>query len=434
MTDSTRTNARTGDGADAGLAALVAEHGAKRGRRRWMTAAAILLAALVAGYFLFGRNGTEEGPGYVTQTAARGPLVVTVTATGNLEPTNQVSVGSELSGTVTAVHVDDDDRVTKDQVLAELDRSTFEDAVAKSRATVAVAEASLQQGKATVAEARAKLNRYRQVAKLSNNKVPSKTEMETAEAELARAVATVASAEASITEAKATLRSDETKLGKAKIRSPIDGVVLERSVDPGQAVAASLQAVTLFTLAEDLSKMELKVDIDEADVGQVKAGLPVSFTVDAWPDRRFEAVITRVGFNATDSDGVISYPAVLQVDNGDLSLRPGMTGTAEITTVTRDDALLIPNAALRFEPPATETAAESSGGSVFGSLMPRPPATRKASTPVAAEDGSKRVWVLRNGVAEPVQVRTGASDGRSTEIVGGDLEAGDSVITEQAGG
>ena len=123
------------------------------------------------------------------------------------------------------------------------------------------------------------------------------------------------------------------------------------------------------------------------------------------------------------------------MDNSDLSLRPGMTGTAEITTVTRDDALLIPNAALRFEPPAAETAATSSGGSVFGSLMPRPPSTaRKTSAPVTAEDGSKRVWVLRNGMAEPVQVRTGASDGRSTEIVGGDLEAGDSVITEQAGG
>lgn len=429
MTDSTRTDA----GADAGLAALVAQHGRRRGRRRWMTAAVVLLAALAAGYFLFGRNGAEEGPGYVTQPAARGRLVVTVTATGNLEPTNQVSVGSELSGTVTAVHVDDDDRVTKGQVLAELDLSTFEDTVAKSRATVAVAEAGLQQAKATVAEARAKLNRYRQVAKLSNNKVPSKTEMDTAEAELARAVATVASAEASIIEAKATLRSDETKLGKAKIRSPIDGVVLERSVDPGQAVAASLQAVTLFTLAEDLSKMELKVDIDEADVGQVKAGLPVSFTVDAWPDRRFEAVITRVGFNATDSDGVISYPAVLQVDNSDLSLRPGMTGTAEITTVTRDDALLIPNAALRFEPPA-EPAAAAGGRGVIGSLMPRPPAATRRSQVTAAEDGSKRVWVLRSGVAEPVQVRTGASDGRSTEIVGGDLQAGDSVITEQAGG
>ena len=432
MTDSNRTDAKTGDGADAGLAALVAQHGRGRGRRRWMVAAVVVLAILAAGYFLFGRSGAEKGPGYVTQAATRGPLVVTVTATGNLEPTNQVSVGSELSGTVTAVHVDDDDRVAEGQVLAELELSTFEDTVAKSRAAVAVAEAGLQQAKATVAEARAKLNRYRQVAKLSNNKVPSKTEMETAEAELARGVAAVASAEASIAEAKATLRSDETKLGKAKIRSPIDGVVLERSVDPGQAVAASLQAVTLFTLAEDLSKMELKVDIDEADVGQVKAGLPVSFTVDAWPDRRFEAVITRVGFNATDSDGVISYPAVLQVENDDLNLRPGMTGTAEITTVTRDDALLVPNAALRFEPPAAAEA--TAGGGVLDSLMPRPPAATRRSQVPAAEDGSKRVWVLRNGVAEPVQVRTGASDGRSTEIVGGDLQAGDSVITEQAGG
>ncbi|WP_198363146.1 efflux RND transporter periplasmic adaptor subunit [Thauera sinica] len=416
-----------------GLHAILAANG-RGGLRRWrLPLLGVAVAAVIAAVLVFRGNGEANRPQYRTETASVDTLVVEVSATGNLEPTNQVNVGSELSGTVATVLVDDDDRVKKGQVLAVLDLSKFEDAVAKSRAAVAVAEAGLKQAEATVVEARAKLARYREVAQLSGGKVPSKTEMETAEAELARAEANVASTRAAIAEAKAALRTDETNLGKAQIRSPIDGVVLARSVDPGQTVAASLQAVTLFTLAEDLSKMELKVDVDEADVGQVKAGLKASFTVDAWPGRRFEAEITRVGFNATDDNGVISYPAVLRVDNGDLSLRPGMTGTAEITTLVRDNALLVPNAALRFAPPIS-AAPQKSGGGVFGSLMPRPPAsTPKAAAPAVGTDGSQRIWVLRDGQAVPLQVKAGATNGRHTEIVGGELQAGMAVITEALG-
>jgi HlyD family secretion protein len=418
----------------ADLDTILAAHNQGSFLQRWRVPIAVgLVVMLAAVYFQFTGNGAPRGPHYLTETATRGELVVKVTATGNLEPTHQVDVGSELSGTIAQVFVDDDDRVTQEQVLAELDLSTFEDTVARSRAAVAVAKAGLRQAQATVAEVRTKLTRYREVARLSEGKVPSKTEMETAEAELARAEANVASAQAGIAQAQATLHSDETQLGKAHIRSPIDGVVLERAVDPGQAVAASLQAVTLFTLAEDLSKMELKVDVDEADVGQVKAGLEASFTVDAWPGRRFEAVITRVGFNASDNDGVISYPAVLQVANDDLSLRPGMTGTAEITTLTRDNALRVPNAALRFSPPA-KIAAKRPGGGLLRSLIPhRPARPPKVRAPLTAEDGSKRIWVLRNGEAVPVQVKTGATNGRLTEIIGGDLQAGEAVITEAVG-
>ena len=282
-------------------------------------------------------------------------------------------------------------------------------------------------------EARVRIERYREVARLSGGKVPSQTEMDAAEAELARAEANVASAQAGVAQARATLRSDETNLQKARIRSPIDGVVLERAVDPGQTVAASLQAVTLFKLAEDLSQMELKVDVDEADVGQVKAGLPAGFTVDAWPGRRYEARITRVGYNATDTDGVISYPAVLQVDNADLSLRPGMTGTAEITTLTRENALLVPNAALRFRPPEASTERASSR-SAFTALMRRPHSTsRRVEAPVVAADGTQLIWVLRDGEAVPLQVRTGATNGRVTEILDGELQPGMDVITEIAG-
>lgn len=425
-------SSRPGGGSAADLDAILSRHGGGRLRRWRVPLIAGLLLLLLAAYFMFGGNGDAGKPQYRTETVERGTLVVTVSATGRLEPTNQVEVGSEMSGTVESVFVDDDDRVTEGQVLAELDLSKFEDAVARSRAAVAAAEAALEQTEATVIEVRARLARFREVSRLSGGKVPSHAEMETAEAELARAEADVASAQAGVAQARAALRSDETDLYKARIRSPIDGVVLERAVDPGQTVAASLQAVTLFLLAEDLTQMELRVDVDEADVGQVQPGQPASFSVDAWPGRRFEAEIIRVGYNATDSDGVISYPAVLKVDNRDLSLRPGMTGTAEITTLVREDALLVPNAALRYTPPATPAAGDSGRG-VIGSLMPRRPAQSSSRTRTAGSgDGGQGLWVLRDGQAVRLQVETGASNGRVTEILGGGLEPGMEVITEMS--
>jgi HlyD family secretion protein len=397
--------------------------------RRWLWLAAALIAIAVAGW-LFLRNGDEAAaPRYATEAATVGTLVVKVSATGNLQPTNQVDVGSELSGIVDQVFVDDNDEVKKGQVLARLDLSKLQDAVAKSRASLVAAEAQVLQAQATVAEARAALSRFRQVSQLSGGKVPSRSEMDTAEANLKRAEANVASARASVTQARATLQSDETNLGKANIRSPINGVVLARQIEPGQTVAASFQAPVLFKLAEDLAKMELQVDIDEADVGQVRAGQKATFSVDAWPGRQYSAVITRVGFGSQVKEGVVSYLAVLEVGNDDLSLRPGMTGTAEINTLTRENALLVPNAALRFTPAPTDTAQKKSGGSVVSALMPRPPRpARKVQE--TTKGGNQRVWVLRDGQPVAVDVRTGATNGRVTEITGGSLTAGTQVITE----
>jgi HlyD family secretion protein len=301
--------------------------------------------------------------------------------------------------------------------------------VAKSRALLAAAEAQVLQAQATVAEARATLSRYQQVAQLSGGKVPSKSEMDSAEANLKRAEANVASARASVTQARATLQSDETNLGKASIRSPINGVVLSRQVDPGQTVAASFQAPVLFKLAEDLTKMELQVDVDEADVGQVKAGQKATFSVDAWPGRDYTAVITRVGYGAQEAEGVVSYLTVLEVANDDLSLRPGMTGTADITTLTRENALLVPNAALRFTPAATDAAEKKPGSSVVGALMPRMPRQPK-TVKVTPNGGAQRVWVLQEGQPVAIDVKTGASNGRVTEVTGGALKAGMQVITE----
>lgn len=401
--------------------------------KRWLWLGAALAVLAVAALFFF-RSGKEAtGPTYATEPATVGTLVVKVSATGNLQPTNKVDVGSELSGIVEKVLVDDNDRVGKGQVLAVLDVSKLQDEVAKSRASLAAAEAQVLQVQATAAEARANLARFRQVSQLSGGKVPSRSEMDTAEATLKRAEANEASTRASVVQAKAMLQSDETNLTKAVIRSPINGVVLKRSVEPGQTVAASFQAPVLFTLAEDLTKMELQVDVDEADVGQVKEGQKATFNVDAWPGRRYEAVITRVDYGSQEKDGVISYLTVLRVGNEDLSLRPGMTGTAEITTLIREKALLVPNAALRFTPPDTATAPEKTRGSVLGALLPRPPAQAPKAA-AAADSDSPRVWVLRDGRPVPVEVRTGATNGRVTEITGGGLTAGMQVITELQGG
>ncbi|HMA11323.1 MAG TPA: efflux RND transporter periplasmic adaptor subunit [Steroidobacteraceae bacterium] len=397
--------------------------------RRWLWLAGALIVIAGAGWLFF-RSGEEaSAPRYKTEAATIGMLVVKVSATGNLQPTNQVEVGSELSGIVDRVFVDDNDEVKKGQVLARLDLSKLQDAVAKSRASLVAAEAQVQQTQATVDEAREVLGRFRQVAELSGGKVPSKTEMDTAVANLKRAEANEASARASVIQARANLQSDETNLGKASIRSPIDGVVLARKVEPGQTVAASFQAPVLFTLAEDLSKMELQVDVDEADVGQVKVGQKAVFTVDAWPGREYDAVITRVGYGSQVKDGVVSYLTVLQVGNDDLSLRPGMTGTAEITTLTRDKTLLVPNAALRFTPAATAGAKEKPARGVASFLMPRlPRQTPKAKE--SAKGGLQHVWVLRDGQPVAIEVKTGATNGRVTEITGGALKAGMQVITE----
>ena len=397
--------------------------------RRWLWLAGALTVIAVAGWLFLGTGEDPAAPRYTTEAATVGTLVVKVSATGNLQPTNTVDIGSELSGIVDKVYVDDNDTVEKGQILAKLDLSKLQDAVAKSRASLAAAEAQVLQAQATVAEARATLSRFQQVSQLSGGKVPSKTEMDSAEANLKRAEANVASARASVTQARATLQSDETNLGKASIRSPINGVVLSRQVDPGQTVAASFQAPVLFKLAEDLTKMELQVDVDEADVGQVKAGQKAIFSVDAWPGREYSAVITRVGYGSQEAEGVISYLTILEVANDDLSLRPGMTGTADITTLTRENALLVPNAALRFTPAVTDAAEQKSGRSVVGALMPRMPRQPK-KVKVTPDGGAQRVWVLQAGQPVALDVKTGASNGRVTEITGGDLKSGMQVITE----
>ncbi|HRH89220.1 MAG TPA: efflux RND transporter periplasmic adaptor subunit, partial [Rubrivivax sp.] len=375
-------------------------------------------------------------PRYQTEPLQRGTLNVQVVANGTLAPTLTVNIGSELSGTVAKVLVDINDTVAKGQVLVELDTTKLRDQMARSRATLASAEAKVAQAAATLKEARANVARMEEVSRLSGGRVPSATEFDSARANGDRALADEAAARAAVADAKAALRVDETNLGKASIRSPIDGVVLTRSVDPGNAVAASLQAVTLFTIAADLRHMKLQVNVDEADVGQVRQGQSATFTVAAWANRNFPATITRVGFGSTIKENVVTYVAELSVANDELLLRPGMTATASIAAVQRQGVLLVPNAALRFTPAAAAATAKTASGSadVLSKLMPGPPrgAPKRAGT-VEVKNTERQLWLLRDGAPLAVTVKAGLSDGRRTEV-SGDLHEGDAVIVDQLAG
>jgi HlyD family secretion protein len=413
-------------------------------RRASTWLAVLLLLALAGGAAWWQqRAGNQATPRYLTQPLVRGNLAVTITATGTLQPTRSVAVGSELSGTVTSVRVDVNDRVKKGQLLVELDRAKLADAVSGARAELQAAHARRQQAEVTLKEARANAARLDEVARLSGGKLPAAAELDTARAAADRAAADFASATASIAQAAASLSTAETSLAKAAIRSPIDGVVLARNVEPGNAVAASLQAVTLLTLAEDLASMKLSVNVDEADVAQVRAGQRARFTVAAQPGRDYPATVARVAFGSTTTDNVVTYTTQLDVDNADLSLRPGMTATATIATTERGGVLLVPNSALRFTPAGEAAAAAgpaaSPSGSLVSKLMPRPPGMgtrRSGGAPREANGtgngGSATLWVLREGLPVKLDVRRGLSDGRQTEVAGEGLAEGLAVIVDQA--
>ncbi len=412
---------------------------------KWVVIAVgvVLLCLLLAKCF-----GAKEQTQYSTQAAQRGNLTVSVSATGKLAPTTQVTVGSQLSGLVTKVVVDVNDRVTAGQPLALIDPEQLDDQIRQTSAQLAANQAQVAQAQATVAESRAQLNRLEEVSRLSGGRVPSKTELQTGRADYARAVAAQKVAEANVVASRALLAQNQTQRARAIIRSPVTGVVLARQIDPGQTVASSFNTPTLFVIAEDLTKMKLEVAIDEADVGEVKIGQKASFTVDAFPGQTFPATITRVdlGSNLTVSSAtssttttttttgqVVSYAADLTVANPSLTLRPGMTATADIVTSDKRNVMLVPNAALRFKPSAD--GAKDSGGGIAGSLTFRP--RRGAGGPAARtaklDRGSQQTIYVKgaDGTPQPMQITTGDTNGTMTEVLSGNLQPGAQIIIGQ---
>ena len=413
--------------------------------RKWAVRGAIGVALLVLILLVARCFSGDDKPNYATREVRKGDLTVSVSATGNLKPVNQVDVGSEQSGKITQVYVDVNDRVTRGQRLAELDTRRLVDTVNQNRAQVASSQASVAQAQAQVALAKATLDRQENVFRLSGGRVPARTELDAARADYQSALGSLRAAQAQVSVSRAQLSSAQTNLSIAQIVSPVTGVVLSRDIEPGQTVAASFNAPVLFTIAEDLTKMEVEVSVDEADVGQVKEGQSATFAVDAFPGRSFPARVTRVnvGSNASSSSSsssssttttattgtVVAYTAVLAVDNKDEILRPGMTATADIVTQELRDVLLVPNSALRFKP-----SAQKQGGGIT-SVLPGPGRMRRGGGNRQVSFGagsSQTVYVLgEDGEPKAVQVVVGASDGARTVITGGDLKPGMRVITGQ---
>jgi len=395
----------------------------------WIPALVLVLALIL--YALFG--GGEEKTEYITEDVQSQSLDLMVTATGNLRPTNQVEVGSEVSGRIDEVLVDVNDVVTRGQVLALINTDVINDQITQGRANLNAARAAVEQARATLEVDQAQLARLQEVFRLSDGRVPSQTELQAAEGAVRRDRAALASAQANVASAEASLSTAQTNRDRAVIRSPVSGVVLVRQVEPGQTVAASFNTPTLFILAEDLAVMQLRVKVDEADVGRVESGQTATFTVDAYPGREFPATVERVdlasGNIATadqqqNSNAVVEYEARLTVDNASGLLRPGMTATANISTESTEVQLTVPNGALRFEPPVEE---ESGGMDLrndnFGLERQEERATIGA--------GSRQtIYVLEeDNELREIMVTTGLSDGRRTIVTSDELEAGMKVVT-----
>jgi HlyD family secretion protein len=337
--------------------------------------------------------------------------------------------------------------VKKDQPLAKLDTTKLDQQTERSRAALLVAKARVSLAQATLEGAKAALVRQEELHKLSEGRTPSRATMETSRATVSRAAAELESAHASVAGAEAEVRAFERDLEKAIIRSPVDGVVLARSVEVGQTVAASFTAPTLFTIAEDLKKMELLVSVSEADIGRVEPGQTATFSVDAWPSRNYTATVKKVAFgsnnnqttgsggnnnNAAASTGVVTYSAELEVTNDDLSLRPGMTATVDIAIVDKQDILVVPNSALRFDPVAAAAIGKpvDSKRTLVQSLSPGGGRRWRGTPPPkpGSTNTEPRVWTLQNGEPVEIKITPGITDGRTTEITGGDLTADTPVI------
>jgi HlyD family secretion protein len=400
--------------------------GSRKWKRRAFWIAPLVVLALCAGFFTIRqkRVSAKATQHFRTEEARTGDLTVIVTATGQLKPTRTVDVGSQVSGIIDKVLVNYNDRVKAGEVIAKIDTTKLDAQVQQDKASLQSAHAKVDDAKVTVMETEAEYKRMLATRERSKAQIVSQHDLDTAKAAYDRAVVAVITAQASVTQAEANLKIDETNVDYAVIKAPVDGIVLSRSVEPGQTIAASFQVTTMFEIAEDLRKMILQVNVDEADVGKVRVGQHVLFTVDAYPGRQFPGTITAVRYNSTTTNNVVTYLAEISVNNGELLLRPGMTATANITVQSIQNALLVSNHALRFLPSNDE---QSAGG---GFLLRPPDGNRSANTESTAALNDPHVWVARDGKVLPIAVKLGATDGKSTEIRSGQVTPGMPLIVE----
>jgi len=418
-----------------------------RNLRRGVIAAAVLAAVVIAAVGI--RVARRPAvPHYETARVERGRIVAQVTATGTLSALVTVQVGSQVSGRIQKLFADFNTPVKKGKLIAKIDPELFQAALAQARANHVAAQADLSRARVQAADAARQSARTRELAQ---RKLVAQADLDTAQANADAAQAAVDSAAGKVAQARASLEQAEVNLAYTDIVSPINGTVISRSVDVGQTVAASLQAPTLFVIAEDLAKMQVDTSVAEADIGKLRDGMDASFGVDAFPNRRFQGTVRQIRNAPQTVQNVVTYDAVVDVANQDLALRPGMTANVSFVYAERANVLRVPAAALRFRPPAELLATERRGGgtnateasgrgagqggqSGQGGAGRRADATAPAGGGTPREPDRRTVWVLRDGVATPVRIRTGVTDGSTTEVVEGDLREGDLAITDASGG
>ena len=387
-----------------------------RSPRVWI-AAGLALLAVAGGAWFWWRGSTPEAAGFLTESADRGLIEVVVTATGTVNPVTTVTVGTYVSGPILELYADFNSAVKKGQPVAKIDARPFEVKVLQAEAALANARAKLEKSRADLSLKQLNFERNQT---LRTRNLIAQNDLDTARSDYAQAKAQLALDQAGVQQAEAQLSEARINLGYTNITSPVDGVVVSRSVDVGQTVAASFQTPELFKIAQDLTKMQVNAAVSESDIGGVHDGQPARFTVDAYPGRSFDGNVVQVRNAPITVQNVVTYDVVIQVANPDLALKPGMTATVSITTARRDDVLRVPLRALRFKPEATEAGA--------------------TAAPKPAEPSTPSVYVLdANGALQRVEIQTGLHNDRYAELLSGDIEPGEAVVvalrrgTEQAG-
>lgn len=367
--------------------------------KKLLIAGILILAIIVSAFILLRGNGSN--PQFGTEKVSRGDIVMTVTSTGTVNPVTTVLVGTQVSGTIKEIYVDFNSAVRKGQLIARIDPSLFDAQVNQARANVFSARANLEKAEATLVDAKRTMDRNKEL--FSKNLV-ARSDLDTSETNHETARASVSAAKAQIMQTEAALRVAETNLHYTKIVSPVDGIVVSRNVDVGQTVAASFQTPTLFSIAQDLTKMQIDANVDESDIGNITVGQDVEFIVDAYPDMTFKGRVWQVRNAPITVQNVVTYDVVIQVDNPELKLKPGMTANVSIIVAVKKDVLKMPNAALRFKP--SEKGAQT------------------------AEKKGPGVWISEKGQLRRISISTGISDGSYTEVVSGDLREGQEIIVE----
>ena len=401
----------------------------RRWLRFWLIWPVLALLGAAGGYSYYQGQTTAAAPQYATTAAATGAITVKISAVGTVQPIDQVNISATISGIVSTVNARINDTVKKGDLLASLDTSALEAELARDKASLSSQEAKLADAAATDDDTTIALNRAQT---LTGKGLAAQDTLTTAQTAKRRADAGLASASADIEVAKADVQLSQSNLEKARIYAPMDGMVLDRNVEVGQTVSAS--AVTLFQLAHDLGLMQLQVDVDEADIGKVAVGNAASFTVDAYQGQIFPAKVSEMHYAPQTVDGVVTYRTILTIDNSDLKLRPGMTASADITVQEVKEALVVPNSAFRYSPPIVTVTQRRSG--LLGMIFPASGPGDRQRTSVSnapSKEGSRNLWVLKDGAATEVSVKTGVTDGTTTQVLDGSLAVGDAVITSAKG-